>query len=245
MLRPHPALKPPPVDQAASLEQQLNESAWCQAYVERVVSLILPPEDLANPCLSVMVEEVASELIMHNAICGKACESWLLWEGVTKLINTLRPKPQDSTSVSSPPTKRLEQYGLLSSDVGGQDPPPRNYERRPVDAIAQLFWSTLQYIVMAYMLLRAFVMALMHEASGSTRSNRRSMSRTVDQYQEVDDCLDHPPKAIVEMRAWSCLGRLMSLQDRMPWLSGSISLVQWLSLHGPGQVCRTNSTLDR
>lgn len=50
---------------------------------------------------------------------------------------------------------------------------------------------------------------------------------------------------ILGMTLWTCLSKLTRLQDRMPWLIGTISLVQWLLLYGPGKVCRTDSRLDR
>ncbi|KAK3106708.1 hypothetical protein LTR53_018223, partial [Teratosphaeriaceae sp. CCFEE 6253] len=79
-----------------------------------VVQLVLPPEDLQNPCLSVLVTEIFSEIIVRNAVLVKASEPWLLWEGVTKLLHTLGPRPPPPKDTASSQSSRLEQFGLLS-----------------------------------------------------------------------------------------------------------------------------------
>jgi hypothetical protein len=116
-LRPHHALTPIPDSPDELADQQENESAWCQMVVNRALALLLPYDEHQNPCLQVLVSEILSEMIFHNGICGKACEGWLIWEGVTKVIYVLRPDlvptPQ---AVDQQPVNRLKQFGLVSKD---------------------------------------------------------------------------------------------------------------------------------
>ena len=252
-LRPHSALSPVPSDAATTLVQQQNESDWSQLLVSGIMPLLLPPEDLVNPCLDVLVSEIFSEMIVHNGILGKVCEPSLLWEGVTKVIYTLRSKGH-MPKVSIPsPTNKLEQFGLLSSAEAAPES-SRSASRGTFDAIILAFWSTLQYALLAWTLLRAFTTALMHASSLPSRSAR--VSGDVETVDKVVVIANEPAtgpvtsvtaekRPIVGMRIWSCMDSLTSLHHRMPWLSGCLSLLQWLSLHGPGQVCRTNGQVDR
>lgn len=260
-IHPVQALTPLPETASTILEQQDNEIAWSQLLVSRILPLILPPEDLQNPCLHVLVSEIFSEMIVHNALCGKASEDWLLWEGVTKLIYSLRPDlitRQQQADESSPLTNRLHQFGLLSSGRAtvGQD--RQNAQRTWSEAIPQVFWMALQFTALAWFLLRSFVSALMHASSIPARSTRRvGLAKTSDKVgvsavapDDVPSPLDTVSEGcevrpVIAIRVWTCLSRLASIDERMPWFAGFLSLLQWLSIHGPGRVCSTNSALDR
>ncbi|KAF2773103.1 hypothetical protein EJ03DRAFT_387375 [Teratosphaeria nubilosa] len=188
-LRPHKALSPFPIDDATTLAERENESDWSQLLVSRIIPLVLPPEDLMNPCLNVLVSEIFSEMIVRNAVLEKSSQSWLLWEGVTKVIYTLRPGVQPRMETAASSINRLDQYGLLASadKAAGRESPPDGYQ-------------------------------------------------TSREFQ---------PVPIVAMKLWNCLGQLTRLQDRMPWLTGILALLQWQLMHGPGQLCSSNSALDR
>ena len=258
-LQPNKALKPLPNNQSTILEQQDNEIAWSQLLVSRILPLVLPPEDLQNPCLHVLVSELFSELIVHNALCGKASEPWVLLEGVTKLIPILRPdfnRPL-SADASSPSISRLEQFGLLSSAKATQSRDLQRPPRRRLDAIAQVFWSILQLSITIWLLLRSFAFALMQASSIPARHNRVGRSETEHKVRISAVAPDSRPspqhtiltgcekRPVVSMKVWTCVSRLTAIEQRMPWLSGFLSLLQWLSLYGPGGLCRTNSILDR
>ena len=258
-IQPHRALAPLPKDHFAITEQQDNEVAWSQLLVSRILPLVLPPEDLLNPCLHVLVSEIFSEMIVHNAICGRASEPWLLWEGVTKLVKVLRPdsKRRSTAYGISTPTSKLEQFGLLSSVKAHESHDLQTAQRGWLDSIAQVFWSVLQITAIAWLLLRSFTIALMHASSIPARHSRlQSMNtpskvhisavapegRPNPQHITPQDCEKRP---VVGMRVWTCVSRLTAIELRMPWVSGVLSLIQWLSLHGPGGLCKTNSVVDR
>lgn len=250
-LRPHYAMSPSPVDASSTLVQDQNETAWCRLVVTNIVPLLLPPEDLLNPCLSVLVVESFSDMIFHNALCGKLSEPWLLWEGVTKLLYTLRPNCRPPSSAPSP-RNRLDEFGLLSSAGATREHRIRGSSPRTLDPAYRAFWSLLQYILLGWMLSRAFVTALMHASSlpvrpddALDRNKLKGGNLPMADSEAVPSLPTDGSLPIVSMGAWACICRLTSLDQRMPWLTSLLSLLQWLSLYGPGQICRANGPLDR
>lgn len=254
-LNPHVALEPLPLDDDTARAQQENEIAWCLLLVNRVLPLLLPPEDLQNPCLDVLVSEVFSELIFRNGICVKACEPWLIWDGVAKLLRSLRSGHGTLPQNPSVPSNRLEEYGLLASSRASEDQPLHGRPRRRFDALSHTFWFTIQRVITGWILLRASFTVLMQAGALPARSSRSSSkSKTSEGSTSTSNTssglLETPStteakRPIVEMHVWGCVSEVLSLDRRMPWLSGMLSLVQWLSLQGPGQLCQTNSRLDR
>nr|POE88226.1 pxa domain protein 1 [Quercus suber] len=251
-LRPHHAMTPPPLDEASRLAQDENEVAWCRLVVTNIIPLVLPPEDLLNPCLNVLVSEIFSEMIFHNALCGKVTEPWLLWDGVTKLLYALVPSSRPPVDPAPRPSSRLDKFGLLSSATRLSGPTTRSTPQRKVDAIGDAFWMAVQYALLAGTLLRSFLTALIHASSLPARPGGVSGPDSFIKRRHIsDDDLENEASSaagdsrpILSMALWACLCRLTSFEQRMPWLTGVLSLFQWLSLHGPGQICRTNGPID-
>ncbi|KXL49798.1 hypothetical protein M433DRAFT_74706 [Acidomyces richmondensis BFW] len=201
-LRPHSALSPLPINETTAQAENENEIDWSQLLVSRIMPLVLPPEDLLNPCLNVLVSEIFSDMIIHKSVLGKISQPWLIWEGVTKAIYSLRSISQPTQGQETSPISRLDQYGLLSTEKN----------KKPESSSKQC------------MMVEAF------RATDGAQSTA------------VDNIMIRP---LVSMRIWSCIAKLVSLEQHMPWLAGMASLLQWLSLNGPGRVCRANSALDR
>ncbi|KAH9839672.1 PXA domain [Teratosphaeria destructans] len=244
-LRPHKALSPLPIDDATTLAERENESDWSQLLVSRIIPLVLPPEDLVNPCLNVLVSEIFSEMIVRNAVLEKSSQPWLLWEGVTKVIYTLRPVAQPRMETAASSINRLDQYGLLASAEKGTGRETRTTAGSAMTIVTEGFWSCLQFAVLTWALLRTFVVALMQASSippRPRRLNAKSSSSPPDGYQTSRE---FQPVPIIAMELWNCLGQLTCLQYRMPWLTGILALLQWQLMHGPGQLCSSNSALDR
>lgn len=215
--------------------------------------MVLPPEDLLNPCLDVLVSEILSEMIFHNGICGKACEPWLLWDGITKVLQSIRPPTQNNASKhKSSSTNSLEESGLLSTARATQATEKHKSLRGRFDAVLQLFWLTIQAVMTLWFFARSFGMALMQARSIPPRASKtpRRLRTPESQFANSPNVgrafeLDQQKRPIISMRIWDLATQLLSLDKRMPWLTGMISLLQWAGLHGPGQLCRTNSALDR
>lgn len=263
-IHPNEALTPPPNNPECIVEQDENEIAWSQLLVSRVLPLVLPPEDLNNPCLHVLVSEIFSEMIVHRVLCQRVSEPWLLWEGVTKIVCVLRPglAPRPPSSEVPAPADRLKQFGLLSSKEAGasQDRHPSRAGR--ADSIVSAFWTALEFSTMAWTLLRSLMLALIHASSLPTRSSHahagHGQTSDKDFITAVDPAEGGPDplpevtrnnnvltRPVVRMSIWTCISRLTALDHRMPWLAGFLSLLQWLLLRGPGQVCCTDGPLDR
>jgi hypothetical protein len=257
-LRPRRALAPPPQGAEAALEQSTNETAWSQLLVSRVLPLVLPPEDLENPCLHVLVTEIFSEMILRNALCGKASEPWIIWEGVQKGVHVLRPNIHRGRPVSVTSSHgQLENYGLVTNSLERQNRDMRPMRTSRVQVVVQVFWMTVQFVALAWQSLRSLVIALMHDSSIPARQHRLMEDKSPN---KVRLSAVHPgprpnpqhtlPKTgnkrpVLAMRGWTCISTLISIEQRMPWFSGALSLIQWAGIHGPGKVCNTDNILDR
>ncbi|OQO03101.1 hypothetical protein B0A48_11356 [Cryoendolithus antarcticus] len=178
-LRPHNALTPDPLTAELLVEQAENENAWCQMLIDRVLPLVLPPEDIDNPTLHALVAEVLSELILCKSVCGKASESWLLWEGVTKLIYALRPRLKPHQQAEAPQIDRLEQFGLLDETRDRPDSKGGLSREKISDTLSRGFWAFLQVVSFASLISRAAVVALVHAARLPARASRVH-SMTID-----------------------------------------------------------------
>ena len=120
----------------------------------------------------------------------------------------------------------------------------------------------MQLVTLMWTLLRSFVTALTQastlparaghsgeEKSGASPERDRLVeSDTLDGLEldgSINSFRNDGKQPILAMGAWSCVATLLRLHDRMPWLTGLLSLMQWLLLAGPGQLCCTDSILDR
>lgn len=250
-LRPHNALPVPVRDGRSALIDHSDEEAWCQCLVDAIVPLVLPPEDLVNPCLRVLVCEVFTGTIVHNAILKRTCEPWLLWEGATKLIYTLQPhtRPQTGTTTT---VDRLETFGLLSS-VSSDTTGLYSRHQSRLSTASLVFWATLQSIAVLGALLQGFFLAVLHLSPHDRRTTgmqpstgpnlQFSLGLKVEGLSKIS--VAEPPKALISMHIWTFVNEIMSLQHRMPWLAVLVSLLRWLGLEGPGKLSRTNGLLDR
>ena len=265
-LHPHPALSPVPTDDvpASVLEQRESESAWRQLLVHGVLALLLPTEDLENGCLRALVAEIFAEMILGNGISGKACEGWVLWEGITRIAEVLQTDatkekgPQSEDVSADQSLTRLERYGLLShegADARSKELLDAGQERheRPVSYTAELFWTVIQYAVMAFTAVRAVILCLATSSSLPSRSATSEQSSVEALHQSQMPQTDPTAsrrllgakRPLVSMALWSCAAQVVDLDVRMPWLLGIFSMLHHGALVGPGRVGEINGVLDR
>lgn len=264
-LHPHPALSPVPTDAVPStiLEQRDCESAWRQLLVHGVLAILLPTEDLENGCLRALVAEIFAEMILGNGISGKACEGWLLWEAITsiaKVAQTPGTGDYDLQSEDGNPEQsktRLEHFGLLSPARNDHAEAPRALDaeshHKTTTSLSGFFWAVVQYALFACMAMRALISNLATSSSLPSRfvTSEQSPVEVPRQsgHAHADASLSRRPlgakRPIVSMKMWSCVGQLVELDLHMPWLSGSLSMLHWGLLVGPGKVGGTDSILDR
>jgi hypothetical protein len=50
---------------------------------------------------------------------------------------------------------------------------------------------------------------------------------------------------VLSMKIWACASNLLDLDCRMPWLSATLSMLQWFALQGPGELGYTDGTIDK
>lgn len=256
MLHPHPALSPAYRDYEPlnSPEQIENERIWRQLLLQAALSQLLPPEDRDNPCLVALVTDILGELILGNAICGKLSESWFIWETTTKLIEIALPSATVNIQSEIPPAapSRLEQFGLLSTDDNHDEHEANQSKAGLFDTLSFLFWQMIHYSLIVLLGLRSFVMLLADSSNLPTRSIfTDNLSRNLDDSTEnLTQSNEYESKSTVDrpilgMTIWTCCSRFLSIDLRMPWLTATCNLLQWILISGPGMLGGTNSRLDR
>ena len=207
-------------------------------------------------------------MILGNGISGKACEGWLLWEGITTIAKVLqhpspedeKPRPHDDSSEQ--PLRRLERYGLLAELVGEQNDSLQTMQnektgRRGIPMAARgIFWLAVQYVFLAATALRAITMIV---ATSSSLPLRLPIATSAQSALEVGSrpspfgaenqaekrLLTSSKRPLISMKMWSCASQIVEIEKRMPWLSGFISMLQWGALNGPGRVGNVDGVLDR
>jgi hypothetical protein len=250
---------------ATVLEQRESESAWRQLLIHGVLALLLPTEDMENGCLRALVAEIFAEMILGNGISGKACEGWVLWEGITRIAEVLQTdatKEKDSQSEEADAGQsltRLERYGLLSShegtDVDSKESLiAREESHKPTTVYASdLFWAVIQYAFLAFTAARAVILNLATLSSLPSRSttSEQSSVEALGQWQipPVKASSSKRPlgvkRPVISMSVWSCAAQFAELDVRMPWVLGFISMLHRGALVGPGRVGETEGVLDR
>ncbi len=239
-LCPLPQLSPVPQaeDGQSAEEQKENEAAYRQLLVQAVLAILLPTEDLENPCLTAIVGQIFSELIVGNIIAGKASQPWLLYESICIAGRVLGEKKTRATQrlVSGRHTPALKAKGKT--------------ERIKWSAQA-IFLTLIHFAVMIFSSARLLITTLvassslpLRQAAGGLSSSPRATSGSSKSHGIADR--DKPVKVpVLNFKVWQCVGNLVQLDSRMPWLSGFLSLVQYQAVHGPGRLAGLDSPLDR
>ena len=229
-----------------------------------------------------------SEMILGNGIGSKLCEGRFIWEATTKIIELIRFRV---TSVSDAEIElklkpanapgRLQQFGLVNEESkadrsGESDMEPAGQNSSGWSQFSHLFWTGVQYTVIAFTLMRILMVALVTSSSLPARSSsitivsatpspsvapRQRSSMNDDSHARIPETptssktsglpsSNHErgmvkKRPVVSMRIWSCIGRLVELDMRMPWLAGLLSLAHDGAVSGPGRVGDTDGPMDR
>ncbi|CZR66101.1 related to MSS51 protein [Phialocephala subalpina] len=254
-LWPFPPLSPVPRDgdQSAKLQQE-HESAYRQLLVQGVLAVLLPTEDLENECLTAIVGQIFSDMIIGGSIGGKISEPWMLWEGITKIAEAIKAQ--------LPKSKAQVRVERSNSDLMGTTPPRLNGANTRVwrikRSLQRTFWLILQYGFLAFTAVRFFIVTFATASSLPSRiANATKTSSPALSKDEVDAAdlsntetvfsgrQTTSKQPIVKMKIWSCASSLLDLDVRMPWLSATISLLQWVAITGPGEIGNTDGLADK
>ena len=233
-------------------EQAKNEAAYRQLLVQGVLAVILPTEDLRNPCLRTLVADIIGDMILGNGVAGKACEGWMMWEGITKMIENIGA--QIGSKVAEEEIKvdarsRLEKSGLLGEKDEGQD-----VGRSPRGGglvVPEILWRILQFFYLTFTTLRFIVLGLVATSSAPSRTRSRPKSTLQDDYEGPPMISSNKAPAEESRRpilSYSVLGlvsQVLELSSRMPWTSGALLLVQYHLINGVLRVGAKDGLLDK
>jgi splicing suppressor protein 51 len=253
-LCPLPYLSPVPrSDDPDSVANQLdNERAYREMLVEAVLTILLPTEDLENPCLTAIVGQIFSELIIGNIVANKAAQPWLLLEAIGIGCRAAAGKKNDKSSSSNDDNGSSSSSSeKRSSQATGLDLDASQRQRWKESTVQGFFVSIIRFGVLAWGAIRFLVTTLVMSSSLPPRDAwlvekgglRDSFHSSFSSSSPSASTSAKVP--VVTFRVWSCVGNLIQLPTRMPWLSGFLSLVQYGAALGPGRIAGLNSRIDR
>ena len=233
-LCPLPYLSPIPRsdDPASVSKQQANEAAYRQLLVQAALAVLLPTEDLENPCLTALVGQIFSELVIGNVIANKVAQPWLLLEVICILATLLEEKKAAATG------KVVSSTHTLSDDE------PSSLRRRRWSAHAFFLWL-IHLVVMLANLARFIFNILAVSSSMPSRISLVEKKRPAASQEKQPEADPHLKRPVLAVTLWPFLANLVEMPLRMPWLYGCLSLLQFAAVNGPGRVAGLNSAFDR
>ncbi len=244
-LNPHPALSPVPDLAVASTatEQQEHEAEYRQLLVQGALAVLLPTEDLENACLRTLVADVIADSILANSVGGKVCEGWFIWGGITKLVDVIKARIEPKATgeeIEVDTRSRLERFGLLSEKSQSRE--PSDNDRR--STFSSAFWRILQYGFLTFMTIRFVILGFITASSRPMRSTWTSKLSSSKESWPMEEKME-APRPILSSKILSVISILLDLRSRMPWLSGSLALLQHQLIHGPLELAATDGILDQ
>ncbi|CVL08036.1 uncharacterized protein FPRO_04991 [Fusarium proliferatum ET1] len=229
---PHLAPVPHPDCPDTISDQKENEALYRQLLVQGVLAILLPTEDLENPCLTSLVEQIFSELIIGNIIANKASQPWMLYEGICITARILRQGKDQGAVVAE-----------TQSDAGG---PKVDVRGRRSWSVRSMFLAVIQLGMLVVASLRFITTALVMTSSLPARATPLDEKEALLDHDKSPPRSFDPVKApILSCRVWTCLGNLFELSLRMPWLDGFLSLLQYGAVNGPGRIAGHDGPIDR
>ncbi|KAI1828225.1 PXA domain-containing protein [Xylaria intraflava] len=248
-LCPIPALSPVPRpnDQASVKAQADNESAYRQLMVQGVLAVLLPTEDLENEGMTALVGQLLSELVIGNLVAGKLSEPWLIWEILIMITRLVRKDNKSEDSDIAPDMPVTVKVSHTKSNSAIEDKQPWSLPRA--------FWSFVHWVFLIVGMIRLTISLVALSWSLPPRShlnaerpvkatNRDSQQNELPPSCEsdVDSCTQPARIPLLDFHVWQCIGDILEIHVRMPWLQGILSMMQWATLKGPGAF---DGTLDR
>ncbi|KZL83340.1 pxa domain-containing protein [Colletotrichum incanum] len=230
-------------DPSSVADQQGNEAVYRQLLVQGVLAVLLPTEDLENDCLTSLVGQIFSELIIGNVLANRLSQPWLIYECLIILTRVLEKKGPEP----------IEEGVAESSPAGSKSVGPKPVRRSW--SIQGVFWSLVQWSFLAFTSIRLLITTLAMSSSLPPRSDG-----DLNEKHEVTGQISNPKTPntatnsngarpvktpIVAFKLWTCILDLIEMDTRMPWLSGTLSMLQLGAMKGPGRVAGLNGAMDR
>lgn len=215
-----------------------NEVDYRQLLVQAALAVLLPTEDLENVCLRTLVADVIAESILGKSIGGRVCEGWFVWTSITKLVEQVKALSKSRTTgkeIEVDTRSRLEKFGLLSER--GDDTRPANDGRR--STFSEIFWRVLQYGYLTVIGIQFIIVGLF---TASWEPRRSSWSKKPASEATVAPAVTLRP--LLDFKIFSLLSTILDLSFRMPWLRGSLALMQHHLVQSPLSLLRVGA-VDR
>lgn len=243
-LNPHPALTPIPstyIDPTLSPETQAqaqNEAVYRQLLVQGVLAVLLPTEDLENPCLRALVGDVGADLGLGNAV-GKGCKAETIWGIVAVVFEAVGKKMEGSGSGGA-------------NNRGGEGEEKGPQRRRKQSRFTSMIWSILQGLYSGYLVLTFIILGL-HRAYSQQRKEKRAFTSSlsiINDNGKTDPSQDLPLQGRKKRRpvlGYACfelVAELLDLRARMPWVCAMGGLGRYWLVEGVGGVGDDGGVLD-
>ena len=244
-LNPHPALSPAPdpAIPSTAAEQREHEADYRQLLVQGALAVLLPTEDLENACLRTLVADVIADSILGNSVGGKVCEGWFIWGGITRLIDVVKARIEPKATgeeIEVDTRSRLEKFGLLSEKRQSKE--ASQEDRR--STFSSAFWRILQYGFLTFMTIRFVILGFITASSRPMRSTWTPKTSGSSESWPMEEGME-APRPMLTFKILSVISVLLDLRSRMPWLSGSLALLQHQLIHGPLELAATDGILDQ
>lgn len=230
-------------------EQQEHEAAYRQLLIQGALAILLPTEDLENACLRTLVADVIADSFLGHSIGGKVCEGWFVWSTLTKLIEVVKAKIEPKATgaeIEVDTRSRLEKFGLLADRRKEDEQTTQNYPLKR-SAFASSFWPVLQYCYLTIISVRFVIVGLMTAYSQPPRSPSVSKMSKAAEPLPIDKPINslQSYRPILDFRIFPLISAILDLASRMPWLFGSMALLQHQLMYGPLTIGATNGILDQ
>ena len=204
------------------------------------MALLLPTEDLENSCLTALVGQVFSELIIGNIVANRLAEPWFIWEVLIILSGLIRRRAGDPSTQSTAQASTNSQPTIA---------------RRTL-SLHGLFLPLLQWCFLAANLIRLLITMVVSSGSiprrthygashGNPVTRQKSGSLATDPAGLLETHAEPVKVPVLAFRMWPAISNLIEMDLRMPWLSGALSFLQWTAITGPGRIADVDGILDR
>ena len=211
--------------------------------MQGALAVLLPTEDLESACLRTLVADVISDSILGNFVGGKVCQGWFIWGSITKLVEVVKARIEPKATgeeIEIDTRSRLEKFGLLSEKRQSKE--VSENDRR--STLSSAFWRILQYGFLTVMTIRFVILGFITASSRPMRSTWASKISSSSEAWPMEERLE-APRPMLSFKILSVISVLLDLRSRMPWLSGSLALLQHQLIQGPLGLAATNGILDQ
>lgn len=233
---PHLSPLPDPNHPKTIAKQAENEAVYRQLLVQGVLAVLLPTEDLENDCLTALVGQILSELIIGGVVANKASEPWMLWNGLSILADVIG---RQSRGAQQPDLE----------EKAGSRPQPRKFN------VSGLLWSLVHYVFALTGFMRILVTTVARSRHLPARGQPLAPEKSDAGHHDVESTDMDTGQIQLETRSaktpvlayaiWPTISNLIKLDCHMPWLLGNLSMLQWLAIAGPGHAAGADGIVDR